>query len=91
MSEEALKKENSKPEEKKKNTKTEVSRWITRTRWFYSVGTLISFVLAAAACMSDFHIMLLAPTLAVIFVLANLYFYIISRKLKKSWSGKPIH
>jgi PAS domain S-box-containing protein len=68
--------------------KIEVSRWLGKTRWFYALGTLISFVLVAAACLSHFHFMLMAPILAFIFILANLYFYFISRKLNKIVSGQ---
>jgi len=75
-------------QEQRAETKTEVNRWINRTRWFYAVGTLVSFVLVAAACLSHFHFMMVAPTLALIFIFANIYFYFISRKLHKIVLGQ---
>jgi len=72
----------------KTDTKAEVRRWINRTRWFYAVGTLISFALVAAACFSELHFLIMASMLAAIFIFANLYFFFISRKLKKMVVGQ---
>lgn len=64
-------------------TKIEVDRWIAKARWLNASAVLIIVTIIAVVCGSKFHIYITIPILAIVFILSNLFFYLISSKLRK--------